>query len=132
MNTNLVWNSQNSLYLQIFCPFHNNNVPNFRPLLCTVHSIALQKCGLLNGHILIKFTQDCIHPDYFHAVINAEMLTDTVQLVHTFIMHSHPPLSNSHLNIVKNLTPKVIDSADSVIYTSCSLLPPLISKVFPV
>ena len=24
MNTNLVWNSQNSLYLQIFWPFHNS------------------------------------------------------------------------------------------------------------
>jgi hypothetical protein len=69
--------------------------PNASRLLYMIHAVEFQKRGLLHAHILLKYERDCIHPDDIDAVVNAEIPSDPndAQLVHTFMMHSHPPLS---------------------------------------
>ena len=69
--------------------------PNAGRLLYIVHSVEFQKRGLPHAHILVKYERDCIHPDDIDAVVNAEMPSDPAdaQLVHTCMMHSHPPAS---------------------------------------
>ena len=69
--------------------------PNAGRLLYMVHSVEFQKQGLPHAHILLKFEKDCIHPDDIDSIVNAEMPSNSedAQLVNTFMMHSHPPLS---------------------------------------
>ena len=69
--------------------------PNAGHLLYMVHSVEFQKWGLPYVHILLKFEQDCIHPDDIDSVVDAEIPEDIedAQLVHSFMIHNHPPLS---------------------------------------
>ena len=66
--------------------------PNAGHLLYMVHSIKFQKRGLPHAHILLKFEQDCIHPNDIDAVISAEMPCDPsdAELVQNFMVHNHP------------------------------------------
>ena len=64
-------------------------------LLYIVRAVEFQKRGLPHAHILLKYERDCVHPNDIDAVVNAEMPSDPsdAQLVHTYMMHSHPPPS---------------------------------------
>jgi len=69
--------------------------PNAGHLLYMVHSVEFQKRGLPHVHILLKFERDCIHPSDIDSVVNAEIPEDVedAQLVRSFMIHNHPPLS---------------------------------------
>jgi len=81
--------------------------PNAGRLLYIIHSIEFQKRGLPHAHILLKFEQDCVHPCDIDAIVNAEMPSDPddAQLVHTLMMHSHPPLSKQPSKYCQRLDP---------------------------
>ena len=81
--------------------------PNAGRLLYIIHSIEFQKRGLPHAHILLKFKQDCVHPCDIDAIVNAEMPSDPddAQLVHTLMMHSHPPLSKQPSKYCQRLDP---------------------------
>ena len=69
--------------------------PNAGRVLYVIHAVEFQKCCLPHAHILLKFERDCIHPDDIDAIVNAKLPSDPndTQLVHTFMMHNHLPLS---------------------------------------
>lgn len=74
--------------------------PNAGRLVYSITSIEFQKCGLPHAHILLKYTQDCLHPEHINQVISATHPADPVDsaLVQKFMLHpSHPSGIINHI-----------------------------------
>lgn len=67
--------------------------PNAGKLIYSITSIEFQKRGLPHAHILLKYTQDCLHPEHIDQVISATLPVDPVDsaLVLKFMVHSSHP-----------------------------------------
>ena len=66
--------------------------PHAGRLLYCIHSVEFQKRGLPHAHILVKYPNDCIHPNDIDSVVSAEVPYDAndALLVNTFMRHNHP------------------------------------------
>ena len=74
--------------------------PNAGKLVYSITSIEFQKWGLPHTHILLKYAQDCLHPEHINQVISATIPADPIDaaLVLKLMVHpSHPPGIINHI-----------------------------------
>ena len=71
----------------------NTMFPNAGQLLYIIHSVEFQKRGLPHVHILVKYNNECTHPDNIDSVVSAEIPDDPEdqELVRSHMIHRHPP-----------------------------------------